>query len=79
MNKRLIVETKTSRNCLRIEDEDGSNDYAVWLGLERDSNPEFVIGIGMTEREALADAAELLQKLADSVRGRLFPEDWTDV
>ena len=72
--RRLTVENSTSRLTIRaLEDGDGVN---IWLGLDHDSLPEFIIGQGTTPKDALADCVAMLEQLVSEIQEHRHPDDW---
>jgi len=73
-NKCIVVDSGTCRNAIRVLHQDGG--VNVWLGLDRDSLPEFIIGQGETTDRALADAVATLEALTKGIQERRYPDDW---
>jgi hypothetical protein len=72
--QRLTI--KTANSCLTVRAIPSGGDMQVWLGLDRDSSPEFIIGLGASAQNALGDAVDLLETIVKAMLERRHPEDW---
>ena len=77
-NKRVTVESGTCRLVVRmVHDDEASDGVNVWLGMDHDSLPEFIIGQGRNAEIALTDAVSTLEALLNGVQERRYPQDWS--
>ena len=76
-NKSLDVKSPNCRFTVRlVRDADG--ECSVWLGMDRDANPEFIIGMATTADRAISDAVASIEAIALALQARRFPDDWDD-
>ena len=73
-DKCLIVESGGCRMNVRVLHQSG--EVNVWLGMDYDAVPEFIIGQGDTPAVALADAVKTLEAITNNIQSRRFPDDW---
>lgn len=76
-NKSLTVESDNCRFTIRAKKDDGGG-MSIWLGMDRDSLPEFIIGLATTADGAISDAVESIEAIALALQARRYPEDWDD-
>ena len=76
-NKAIVVETPNCRFTIRLAFDDVGG-ASVWLGMDYDSLPEFIIGIGASADTALSDAVANIEAIETALQSKPFPAQWSD-